>query len=159
MLADLSQFAAVLDRQLGHCRRYGVRATVLLLTVELPAGEDAPLPDETRQALLLAVGARLQGRVRNSDLAVQIGAQRFGLVLMDAGRVEADVVRARLHQVLCGPYGVGEQRLHLQLRIGAAVYREAGMTGRELVDAAENAERGADMQLATPRPQLSVARA
>jgi GGDEF domain-containing protein len=137
-LADLSQFAALLNRQLGQCRRQGICAAVLLLTAELP-GADGPRPlsAATREALLEALGARLASRVRGSDVVVQLGADGFGLVLMEAGRPEAELVRERLLKALHGPYGVDEQRLELRLRIGAAVYREAGLSsGRELVEAA-----------------------
>jgi GGDEF domain-containing protein len=144
LLGDLPQFVALLDRQLGHCRRYGARATVLLITAEPQADGAEALPAEGLQTLLKAVGARLQSRVRGSDVVTQIGERHFGLVLMDAGRVEAEVVRARLQQALCGPYGVGERRLYLALRMGAAVYREAGMTGAELAQAAAAAQRSAD---------------
>jgi GGDEF domain-containing protein len=144
-LGDMAAFAALLDRQLGHCRRYGARATVLLITADPQADGAEALAAEGLEALLKAVGARLLGRVRGSDVVSQIGERRFGLVLMDAGRAEADVVRARLHKALCGPYGVGEQRLYVALRMGAAVYREAGMTGSELAQAAEGAQRSADV--------------
>lgn len=146
LLEDLPQFAALLDRQLGHCRRHGARATVLLITVDPQAAGVAEAPSTaTLKVLLQAIGARLLGRVRCSDVVAQVGERRFGLVLMDAGRVEADVVRARLHKALCGPYGVDEQRLYVALRMGAAVYREAGMTGAELAQAAEGAQRSADV--------------
>jgi GGDEF domain-containing protein len=145
LLADMAEFAALLDRQLGQCRRYGARATVLLITADPQADGAEALSPEGLQTLLKAVGARLQGRVRGSDVVSQIGERRFGLVLIGAGRPEADVVRARLHKALCGPYGVGEQRLYLALRMGAAVYRESGMTGTELAQAAEAAQRSADV--------------
>ncbi|QPF71905.1 diguanylate cyclase [Roseateles sp. DAIF2] len=165
-LEDLAQFAAQLDRQLGQCRRYGLRATVLLVTIDpqSDAGDELPTPG-ILQALLLAIGARLLARVRSSDVVAQVGERRFGLVLMNAGRIEADVVRARLHKALCGPYGVAEQRLYAALRMGAAVYRESGMTGSELVIAAETAQRSADVSAAAAggrvlveRPTLAVVR-
>lgn len=159
LFSDMPQFVALLDRQLGHCRRYGARATLLLITVD-PLAEGALTPQSAAglQTLLPTVGARLLGRVRGSDVVSQIGERRFGLVLMDAGRVEADVVRARLHKALCGPYGVDEQRFYLALRMGAAVYREAGMTGAELALAAEAAQRSADVLGGAGRMPLSMVR-
>ncbi len=158
LLEDLPQFAALLDRQLGLCRRHGARATVLLITVDPQAGACQAPSSATLKALLQAIGARLLGRVRGSDVVAQVGERRFGLVLMDAGRAESDVVRARLHKALCGPYGVEEQRLYVALRMGAAVYREAGMTGTELAQAAEGSQRSADMLGGVPaaRSPLTV---
>ena len=136
-LADLSQFAALLDRQLGQCRRYGVCAAVLLLTVAPQTEGPQPLTPATLEALLEAVGARLISRVRGTDVAVQVGEFSFGLVLLEAGRPEVDAVSERLQKALCGPYGVHEQRLRVQLHIGTAVFREAGLlNGRALVEAA-----------------------
>ena len=158
LLEDLPQFSALLDRQLGHCRRHGARATVLLITVDPQAGGAEAPSTAVLKGLLQAIGARLLGRVRGSDVVAQVGERRFGLVLMDAGRAEADVVRARLHKALCGPYGVDEQRLYVALRMGAAVYREAGMTGTELALVAEGAQRSADVLGggATGRAPLAV---
>lgn len=168
-VADLPQFAALLDRQLGECRRYGSRATVLLVEVE-PQGDGAhaELAGEAREALLQALGARLQARVRGTDVVARIGEQCFGLVLMSAGRPEAEVVRARLHKALCGPYGVETLRLYAVLRMGTAVYRESGMSGRELVQAAEAVLHGAATAAAShphhpplpagSAPQLSLVR-
>lgn len=140
-LADLAQFAALVDRQLGLCRRQDLRAAVLLIEAEPEGRLSGALAEAAAAALLQAVGARLAGRVRGSDVLAQVGERQFGLVLMGAGRVEAETVRARLHKALCGPYGIGEARLYAALRMGVAVYRESGRTGRELSEAVEQALR------------------
>lgn len=150
LLDEPPRFAALLDRQLGQCRRYGVCAAVLWLTVEPPA---EGLPPALQSALLEAVGARLASRVRNGDVVAQVGERCFGVVLLEAGRPEAEVVRTRLFKALGGPYGVREQRLLVSLRIGAAVFREAGLTtGRELVEAAAACQREARAE----RPRLQL---
>lgn len=132
-LPDLEQFAALLNRQLGVCRRGGSRLAVLMMAVELPPGELRPA---VRQIALEAAGARLANRVRSTDVVCRIGPLRFGVVLMGAGRAEAEVVRTRLARVIGGRYCVDEGSTELTLQIGLAVYRESGDSGSELAQAA-----------------------
>lgn len=146
-LASLAQFATLVDRQLGQCRRLDLRAAVLLIEIEPP-------PARGGAALQQAIGARLSGRVRGSDLVVRVGERQFGLVLVGAGRAEGETVRARLHQALGGPYGVDAARLYVGLHMGLAVYREHGRSGRDLVQAVEAALR----QGAAAPATLSVVR-
>ncbi|MFY8119330.1 MAG: diguanylate cyclase domain-containing protein [Roseateles sp.] len=148
----LSQFAVLLERQLGECRRHGLRAAVLLLEVELAgapasaAAADGPggpgAQGRAQDALLQALGTRLRARVRGSDVVARVGERQFGVVLVDAGRDEAETVRARLHKALCGPYGVETQRLYALLRMGRAVYRESGRSAMELLQVAEQGLHG-----------------
>lgn len=145
----LSQFAVLLERQLGECRRHGLRAAVLLLEVELAdapasaAAADGPgAQGRAQEALLQALGTRLRARVRGSDVVARVGERQFGVVLVDAGRDEAETVRARLHKALCGPYGVETQRLYALLRMGRAVYRESGRSAMELLQVAEQGLHG-----------------
>lgn len=145
----LSQFAVLLERQLGECRRHGLRAAVLLLEVELAdapvsaaAAEVPGAQGRAQEALLQALGTRLRARVRGGDVVARVGERQFGVVLVDAGRDEAETVRARLHKALCGPYGVETQRLYALLRMGRAVYRESGRSAMELLQVAEQGLHG-----------------
>lgn len=140
-LDDLTQFCALVDRQLGQCRRLDLRASVMLIEVEPQGLDGGVLAAETAATLQQAIGARLSGRVRGSDVLARVGGRQFGLVLVGAGRAEAETVRARLHKSLGGPYGIGEARLYVGLHMGVAVYRESGRTARELTQAVEQALR------------------
>lgn len=147
----MEHFAALLNRQLGYCRRSGSRMALLLLQAEAVA-ESAELLPSPRQPELLwqVVGARLVNRVRGTDVVCRIGEARFAVVLMGAGRPEAEIVRARLLRVLAGPYGIEQQTLGLALQMGMGVFRECGLTGTELTAAAERAlgaQRRADRTL------------
>ena len=129
---DLEHFSALLNRQLGLCRRGGSRLAVLMIAIDLPE----ELRPAVRQIAQEAAGARLANRVRSTDVVCRIGALRFGVVLMGAGRKEAEVVRARLSKVIAGRYCVDSTSTELTLQIGMAVYRESGETGSELAQAA-----------------------
>lgn len=129
---DLEHFSALLNRQLGLCRRGGSRLAVLMIAIDLPE----ELRPAVRQIAQEAAGARLANRVRSTDVVCRIGALRFGVVLMGAGRKEAEVVRARLSKVIAGRYCVDSTSTELTLQIGMAVYRESGESGSELAQAA-----------------------
>lgn len=135
----MEHFAALLNRQLGYCRRSGNRMALLLLHAE-PVAESAELlPPRQPELLWQVVGARLVNRVRGTDVVCRIGEARFAVVLVGAGRHEAEIVRTRLLRVLAGPYGIEQQTLGLALQVGMGVFRECGHTGTELTAAAERA--------------------
>ncbi len=150
-LADIAALVQLLDRQLGQCRRYGCSAALLLIEIE-PRRDGTALGDALEAGLRKAVGARLAGRLRGNDLLTQCGPGLFGLVLMEAGRKEAEVVRERMRKALAEPFGLEAQRVQLELRLGLAVYREDGMSGADLSQQARLALGSQRPQ----RPQLSL---
>lgn len=141
-LAGKAEFVSLLDRQLGQCRRHGTCTSVLMVAVEPEAGGAVGLAPEVLAELLEAVGSRLLSRVRSTDIVARLDEPLFGVVLNEAGRAQAEVVRERLFGALRMPYALHDRQWRLQLRTGVAVYRETGMTGRELADAAEEGLRG-----------------
>jgi len=139
VLPDGEHFAALVSRELAQSRRFGKGMGVLLID----AWPHPPQGDALAGAALLklrqAVAARLRARVRGSDVVATLGEQRFGVILMNAGRKEAELVQARLHKALGGPYGVDEHHLYVRLVMGAAAFPEMGASGTELVRGAEAA--------------------
>ncbi len=139
VLADREHFTAMVGRQLAACRRLGTRPAVLIIEVDAwSAGRVAVAPARLA-GLLQAIGARLRARVRGTDLVAQWGEQRFGVVLLGCGRSDVSMVQERLHKALKGAYGLDDALLQVDLRIGAAAYPDAVVSGGELVSAAEAA--------------------
>jgi diguanylate cyclase (GGDEF)-like protein len=138
-LPDAEHFAALVGRELAQCRRFGKGMGVLLIDAWPHSPQGDALAEEALLKLRQAVAARLRARVRGSDVVAMLGAQRFGLILMNAGRKEAEVVQLRLHKALGGPYGVDEQHHYIRLVMGAAAFPEMGASGTELVRGAEAA--------------------
>ena len=153
---DLEHFVPLLNRQLGMCRRGGSRLSALLIEPDPEADAGGGQVSVQRQLLLRTFGARLRSRVRASDTVCRIGDKRFGVVLMGAGRHQANVVLKRLHQLLRGPYSIDGQLLSLTLQTGVAVYGESCTTGLELTIAGA---RGLGLILVDVqgRPQLAEA--
>lgn len=136
-VADQTHFAALVSRELTQCRRVGKGMSVLLLDARphTPLGE--PLSETAEARLRQAVAARLRARVRGHDVVARIGPRQLGVILINAGRKESELVQARLHKVLGGPYGVEERHLYLCLAIGSASLPDHGHSGSDLVRAAD----------------------
>lgn len=148
---SLTEFGLLISRQLTQCRRYGGRLAVLWLEAAALAREGgpreagaaeapgtataAPASPET-EALMQAVGRRVRGRVRGTDMVLQVGENSFAVLLLDAGGFEAGLVQQRLMQALNGPYGVGDGVQHVGLQMGTAVFPEGGVRGAELAETA-----------------------
>lgn len=141
VLGNSSQFAALVGRHLVQSRHYGTRHAVILVALEWSAPPEPPEPPQlappAQLKLMELAGVRLRARVRDSDIVVQLGEQRFGVLLVDAARADLQAVQARLQLALGGHYSIGERRLLVTPRLGAAMYPLSGSTGPELVQAAE----------------------
>ncbi len=127
-----------MSRRLALCRRSCELMTLLWIELELlvapnaAAGMGAAVDHE----LLQAAGLRLRNRVRSTDEVVQVAGLGFAVLLHGAGAETAALVEQRLQQTLTGAYGVEGQRLYLGVRMGRALFPEAGRNGRQLADAA-----------------------
>ena len=138
-----------IERQLAACRRNGTMLAVLSISLH---GLDAVrrchgevVEEQVRQA----AWARLRSRLRRSDLAMRIGDDEFGTVLLNAGWPAAGIVEARLTGALCKPYGIDALEIVISIRAGAAVFPYAGSSGEGLANAATLA-RGAAGGRAAP---------
>lgn len=132
-----------IERQLAACRRNGTMLAVLSISLH---GLDAvrqchgeAVEEQVRQA----AWARLRGRLRGSDRVVRVGPDEFGAVLLNAGRLAAGIVEARVAGALSDAYGIDELEIVISIRVGAAVFPHAGSTGEKLADAAALARRDA----------------
>jgi diguanylate cyclase (GGDEF)-like protein/PAS domain S-box-containing protein len=111
LMIDLDGFKAVNDRQ-GHA-----------------AGD----------ALLVAVGERLQGCVRATDLVARIGGDEFVIVLLDAGQATATATARRVVEAMQGPVGVDGVDVSVGASVGVALASHAGPTLDGLLRAADAA--------------------
>ena len=142
-----------IERQLAACRRNGTMLAVLSMSLH---GLDAVRHchgEAVEEQLRQAAWARLQSRLRGSDRAVRVGQDEFGAVLLNAGRLAAGIVEARLAGALCEPYGIGALEIVISIRAGTAVFPHAGSTGEGLADAAARSRGFADGRTAPVNDQ------
>jgi GGDEF domain-containing protein len=134
---SVGEFGLMITRQLSQCRRYGAKLAVMWLEAQAVEAVDPASPYDLQASLMTAVGRRLRSRVRGTDTVLQVGEGSFGVLLIDAGAPEAELVRVRLHHALAGSYGVGEgQVMHVRLQIGASASPEGGTRAAELAQLA-----------------------
>lgn len=129
-------FGLLVSRQFAQCRREGGQLGVLWVDIEVQAPHDAGLGEAARAALVQMVGQRLRNRVRGSDEVVRVGEQGFAVLLLAAGAAETHIVERRLLLALSGSYGVDGRLMQVGLRVGSAVFPQAGRNGVELLEAA-----------------------
>jgi GGDEF domain-containing protein len=130
----------VIDRHLTACRRSGAPLVALSIVIDGLESAGEWYGEAVKNQLRNAVWDRFRRRLRATDLTVCIGGVEFGAILLNVGAPVAAVVDARLSKALSQPYGIGGLEIVLSVRIGAAIYPQAGSTGAALAAAAlENA--------------------
>jgi len=87
--------------------------------------------------LLVAVGARLEGGVREDDVVARIGGDEFVVLLRSIrGTGDAELLAAHLHAVLSTPFDVGGRTLYVTASIGIAII-SGGRTADDILRAAD----------------------
>ena len=132
---SLAAFGLRVSRQFAQCRREGEHLALLWLEVELQA-QPGSLSDAEHDNLVQTVSLRLRNRVRGADEVVHMGGHCFAVLLQAAGAVEAQLVDRRLRQALRGTYCIDSRLLQAHIRLGTAIYPQAGRNGAELAEAA-----------------------
>ena len=134
---SLAAFGLRVSRQFAQCRREGEHLALLWLELELLA-QAGGLSDAERDGLVQTVSLRLRNRVRGADEVVHMGGSCFAVLLTAAGAVEAQIVDQRLRLALRGTYCIDSRLMHARIRLGTAVYPQAGRNGAELAEAARS---------------------
>jgi len=90
--------------------------------------------------LLVAIGPRLQGAVRESDTVARLGGDEFAVIMLDAGGVPgASLTAARILAALEQPFAVEDQPLEIGASIGIALYPDHGEDAETLLRHADTA--------------------
>lgn len=134
---SLAVFGLRVSRQFAQCRREGEHLALLWLEIELLAPA-AGLTDAERDSLMQTVSLRLRNRVRGADEVVHMGGHCFAVLLQKAATMEAQLVDQRLRSSLRGTYCIDSRLLQARIRLGTAIYHQAGRNGAELAEAARS---------------------
>lgn len=123
-------------------RRNGVLDGLTLLFVDLDNFK--PINDTyghgVGDELLVRLGARLQGAVRDADLVARVGGDEFVVLLSDASDEQtATLLHTKVHAVFKDPFLLGGELLHLSGSIGVARAPEHGQTLEGLLRHADQA--------------------
>ena len=129
------------SRQFAQCRRAGAQLALLWIEVDLLEQPGSAISDEQRDSVLQTVSLRLRNRVRGTDDVQRVGERGFAVLLLSARANEAEIAEQRLLQALRGAYGFDARIMQVGVRMGTAVFPEAGRNGAELVEAARRGLR------------------
>lgn len=101
-------------------------------------------------ALLHALGQRLQAQLRPGDLAGRLGGDEFAMVLGDVhAQADALALARRVAEALEGPVRQQGPELQLQVSVGVALFPEDGLEAETLLrhaDAAMGRAKGAPLR-------------
>ena len=96
---------------------------------------------EAGDMVLQELGKFLQENVRNGDIACRYGGEELTLILPEASLHDSEIIAEKIRQ------GVKKLNIHsrrqyingITISVGVAVFPEDGLTGQQLVDAADRA--------------------
>lgn len=132
---SLADYGLRVSRQFAQCRRGGGQLALLWIELDVLGGRDGCLSDAARDSLIQLVSLRLRNRVRGTDDVQRVGGQSFA-VLLAAGAAEAAIAERRLLKTARGAYNVDGQVMQVSVRLGMAVFPQAGRNGTELAEVA-----------------------
>ena len=107
---------------------------VLLMDIDDFKGVNDTYGHETGDALLIAVGSRLQESVREGDTPARLGGDEFVVVLPDCADPTIPVaVAERVMRAMSEPFELGGHMLHMGVSLGVAIATAADRTTDDVV--------------------------
>ncbi len=125
-LANRALFDTELDKTLARSRRDGSPTSVLFIDLDDFKSVNDRFGHGAGDHVLRTVAARLVATGRHGDSAARLGGDEFTMLLPGAGRHEADIVAARLHDAMRVPIPIGEHDLTMHVSVGVATYPDDG---------------------------------
>ncbi|GGL00598.1 hypothetical protein GCM10012284_38850 [Mangrovihabitans endophyticus] len=118
----------------------GTRAAVLLIDLDGFKGVNDTIGHHAGDALLHAVAQRLQGTMRQSDLAARLGGDEFALLLSDdPDTATAMLVAERIDERLRHPFDLDGEPVTVGASVGVAMFPDLGTDVASLFRAADAA--------------------
>lgn len=129
-----------LDELINAARRGGTMVGVLLLDIERFGFINETMGYESGTELLGAIGARLEGIFRGTDIAGRFGSDEFACLVGNVGDQAAlrEIV-ARVEGLFSEPFRLGGRELFLKVGVGVASYPVHGREAEEVFRCAEAA--------------------
>lgn len=118
-LPNRATFTERLTEAMARARRGGGGLAIHLMDVDGFKEVNDTLGHPAGDALLQAIGQRLQGAIRSTDTVARLGGDEFAIIQTDV--VEAsgvDLLASKLLRRLAQPYVIAERRLTVSMSIG-----------------------------------------
>ena len=151
-LANRALFIEQVDRQLND--QPDELPVVLFVDVDDFKMVNDSFGHGTGDALLVEIGQRLRGCVRNDDMAARLGGDEFGILLVDDTKLSrAQAIAERIISALQTPFVIGGKELRVGASIGIAASTGAVEAPQELL---RNADVAMYMAKARGKGQAAV---
>jgi diguanylate cyclase (GGDEF)-like protein len=151
------RFEQDLAQQIERCRRYGERASLVLMDVDGFKQVNDVLGHLTGDEVLCALGDALSARLRSSDRAARLGGDEFAVLLLGIDPQDADRLADELAAQLCDVAAATAQDLvRLSISVGTAKLERSTGGVNSALEAADRAmyaakqRRGGKPTLAAP---------
>lgn len=127
-----------LTRTLERARRHSESFAVVMMDLNRFKRVNDELGHQVGDALLVEVGRRLRGFLREADYAGRLGGDEFLLIVHGIhNRVSAGRVGERLRGALDGPAVLGAETVSVAIAVGVAIWPEDGDSVDALLTAAD----------------------
>jgi diguanylate cyclase (GGDEF)-like protein len=115
------------------------RKTLALLMLDLDHFKDVndTLGHSVGDQLLIEVGMRLSGLLRDTDTIARLGGDEFAILLPTANEIHAKKVATKVASALSHPFRLGEQMLYISASVGIALYPRDGLSAQTLIQHAD----------------------
>jgi diguanylate cyclase (GGDEF)-like protein/PAS domain S-box-containing protein len=129
-----------LRQAIAHSQRRGQALAVVYLDLDGFKAVNDNHGHEVGDELLIVLGQRMKGALRDGDTLARIGGDEFVAVLVDLERAEdCEPVLARLLQAAADPVVAGAALLHVTASIGVTLYPQDGVDADQLLRHADQA--------------------
>lgn len=138
-LANRALFMEILNQQVLLCERGDLELAVLYLDLDGFKSINDAYGHATGDELLQAAASRIKGAIRTADLAARLGGDEFAVLLVQSDIKNAQVVAAKLVEVISAPYQLHHVVAHVSASIGVAMYPGSAESAGALVTRADEA--------------------
>lgn len=138
-LPNRRMFLELAGDVLGEAWRSGRECAVLFIDLDDFKPVNDTYGHAVGDALLIAVGSRLQQSVPKNALVARLGGDEFAILIADAERDDPMLVAERVLVELQSPFVLGGHEVSIHASIGIATGSESGRRAEDLIDAADRA--------------------
>jgi diguanylate cyclase (GGDEF)-like protein/PAS domain S-box-containing protein len=118
-LPNRATFTERLTEAMARARRGGGALAIHLMDVDGFKEVNDTLGHAAGDALLQAIGQRLQGAIRSTDTVARLGGDEFAIIQTDVTEASGvDLLASKLLRRLAQPYVIAERRLNVSISIG-----------------------------------------
>lgn len=140
-LGNREYFELALAGAIAKSERTGTPFVLLFFDIDQFKSINDEHGHTSGDAMLIAVGERMRGAIRDVDIAFRLGGDEFAVLLApQPGRVHADIVVSRIRKAMIAPIRMPSGLWQIaSLSVGMAIYPADGTSGEVLVNHADQA--------------------